>query len=395
MAIEKVGIYRRWLESVPQRNGESIPESEWPKTRRHCWTVRWFGTTGKRYSKNFPTKKPADDFARGMQARVNNRKQDRPKPITLHDFIQEHDEVMKGQVALATLTEQMRALRMFEKFIGGSVKIHQIRPQDAEEFIAHRLTFNLATATINKDIRSLKRVFNLAIHRRGYLQEGQNPFGPLDEREKASQEIRYVTIGEYRLLMDAAKSLWWRSLMALAYGSGLRRNEILNLTWADIDFKLKKVSVCSKPMKDQTIQWEPKDHENRVVPLSDEALNLLVVLKTQVETGYPYVFIRPARLLYIRERIALGRWNERSEIVNNLGRDFQVIRRRAKVTQCTLHDLRRTAITNWASRLPIHVVRKLAGHSSISTTQRYYLSVRLDDITSAGSVINDLLASSE
>ena len=30
--------------------------------RRHVWTVRWFGTTDRRYSKDFKTKKLADRY---------------------------------------------------------------------------------------------------------------------------------------------------------------------------------------------------------------------------------------------------------------------------------------------------------------------------------------------
>ena len=50
---------------------------------------------------------------------------------------------------------------------------------------------------------------------------------------------------------------------------------------------------------------------------------------------------------------------------------------------CTIHDLRRSCITNWAQRLPIHVVQQLAGHSDIQTTQQFYLSVQPDDVTKA------------
>jgi len=46
-------------------------------------------------------------------------------------------------------------------------------------------------------------------------------------------------------------------------------------------------------------------------------------------------------------------------------------------------DLRRSAITNWAARLPIHVVRRLAGHSDIAATRKYYLAVRQEDVISA------------
>ena len=90
----------------------------------------------------------------------------------------------------------------------------------------------------------------------------------------------------------------------------------------------------------------------------------------------------------------IGKWTSRSEIINNLVRDFGVIRNRSGVTECTLHDLRRPAITNWARHLPIQVVQQLAGHSDISTTRKYYLTVRPEDMVSANEVVNSVLAKS-
>ena len=214
----------------------------------------------------------------------------------------------------------------------------------------------------------------------------------MKQRKRACKDIRNIPVDDYHLLMDSGPSLWWRCVIALAYGSGLRRGEILNLTWTDVDFGEQRVHIRPKHLSDQTIGWEPKDHENRIVPLSAEASRLLVDMQAQAEEGHPYIFIWPTRLHHIRKRLLTGQWNERSEVVNNLGRDFEFIRRRVGIPQCTLHDLRRSAITNWARHLPIQVVQQLAGHSSISTTRKYYLSVRPDDIVSASAMINGLLA---
>jgi len=74
-------------------------------------------------------------------------------------------------------------------------------------------------------------------------------------------------------------------------------------------------------------------------------------------------------------------------------RDFDVIRRRSGIARCTIHDLRRSAITNWAQRLPIQVVQQLAGHSNIATTRRYYLAVRPEDMDSANRITNEILES--
>jgi len=60
-------------------------------------------------------------------------------------------------------------------------------------------------------------------------------------------------------------------------------------------------------------------------------------------------------------------------------------------TTCTLHDLRRSCITNWAKVLPIYVVQKLAGHSDIKTTQKYYLAVQEEDLEMARQVQSKIL----
>jgi len=53
--------------------------------------------------------------------------------------------------------------------------------------------------------------------------------------------------------------------------------------------------------------------------------------------------------------------------------------------------MRRSAITNWAQRLPIQVVQQFAGHSNIATTRKYYLTVRPEDMASANRVLNEIL----
>lgn len=391
MATEKVGVYRRWLEPVPVENRRPIPKSEWPKRRRHSWTVRWYGTTGRRYSKDFKTRKLADSYARKLQAKVETRRQDKPENITLSDFMEEHTSVMTGQVAYASLADQERALRLFEKYIGGRIRLHEITPRHAESFIAHRLSSGIAVGTVNKDIRTLKSIFNRAIDLRGYLLEGQNPFGRIKQRKKAPKPLHYVSIDEYQRLMQSASRLWWQGLVALAYGSGLRKGEILNLTWTDIDFENQYIHIRVKESAEHTIAWEPKDHENRIVPMSDEATQLLVNMQIESQEGIPYVFISPQRLACIKERIKANKWNDKSEMVNNLWVNFQRLRKRAGVLECTLHDLRRSAITNWAQYLPIQVVQQLAGHSDITTTRKYYLAVRPEDISVANKAINRIL----
>jgi integrase len=391
MATEKIGVYRRWLEDVPRENGKLVPKKEWPKKRRHSWVVRWFGRTGKRYSKNFKTKKEADRFTRNLQLDINQGRPDKPDKITLNAFTKEHQKITAGQVAYATLCDQIRALRFFEKFIGGSTFLENIKPKDAEAYIANRLSSGVSIATVNKDIRTLKRIFNLAIDPRGYLQKEQNPFKRIKQRKKSESSIRYVEIDEYKALLNSTDKLWWKSLISLAYCSGLRRGEIFNLIWKDVDFENKLLSVTPKQSTNLTVEWEPKDHQKRVAPLSDHTIELLAELQLTAPEGYSYIFISPRRFEIVKNKTEAGQWTSRCAVINNVGRDFGVIRRRAGVKQCSLHDLRRSAITNWAKHLPIHVVQHFAGHSNITTTRKYYLVVSSNDLASATQVINKIM----
>lgn len=96
--------------------------------------------------------------------------------------------------------------------------------------------------------------------------------------------------------MDKAKNLWWRGFLSVAYGSGLRRNEILNLTWMNIDFENQLITVAAKKESKKLLAWDPKSRRNRVVPMSDESGQLLVDLQLKAKEGFPYIFISPERL---------------------------------------------------------------------------------------------------
>jgi integrase len=398
MAVGNVGVYVRWLGDVPEDdNGKPIPRSLWIRNRRHHWLVRWYSTNGRtRYGKVLKTRKEAKSFALEVQNRVNTGMADKPKKVTLRQFRIEHLRVMKGQVSYGTLQEHKRALEIFENFIGGSVELGKIRPADAEAFVADRFASKeVSVATVNKYLRCLRSIFNRAITPRGYLAQGQNPFAGIKPRKLTDNRKRYVEISEYKRLMDAAEDPWWRTFIAVAYSSGLRRSEILHLTWKDIDFDNKQINVTAKKANDKIIAWEPKGRKNRVVPISEEALKLLVDIQVNAPDGHPYIVIAPQRLERITERIRMGKWNERSEVINNMTRNFNGIRTKAKVDKCTIHDLRKSAITNWSKKLPIQVTHKLAGHSNIKTTLEYYLAVRPEDFKAAGEVLDEILQRAE
>jgi integrase len=129
--------------------------------------------------------------------------------------------------------------------------------------------------------------------------------------------------------------------------------------------------------------------------MPEETSQHLANFQAEIHAGFPYVFIRPERFEKIKHLRAQGKWTDIKAIRNNLNRDFEVIRKRSGIARCTLHDLRRSAVTNWAQALPIQAVQQFAGHSNITTTRKYYLFVRQEDIEKAGTFLNRLLAESK
>jgi integrase len=125
--------------------------------------------------------------------------------------------------------------------------------------------------------------------------------------------------------------------------------------------------------------------------MSNETTQLLANLQVECKESFPYIFILLDRFQTIQHRMMQGRWNARSEIINNTYKNFDTTRRKADVAKCSLHDLRRSAIANWAQHLPIQVVQQFAGHSNIATTRKYYLTVRSEDVLLASKIMNEIL----
>ena len=151
--------------------------------------------------------------------------------------------------------------------------------------------------------------------------------------------------------MGVTPNMNWRLLLSLCRLAGMRRGEALNLTWSDINWEGNNIRIIAKK------EWQPKDKNSRNVPLCPELQKLLLDAYNQAQPG--------------QKRIIEG------IVTVNLWRDFNVLLQRAGVSEYPkpFHTLRKSCITDWAASYPAHVVKEWAGHSSLDTTDRYYLQV--------------------
>jgi hypothetical protein len=168
MATEKVGIYRKYHGVVPVNElGVPMPASEWPRLRPFRWAVRWFGSDGKRFSKSFESRKEAERYAETKQAEIRVGKGDRPRSVTLAEFVRMYLE-LRGDLGPSTKMEHKRTLRNLGEFLGAPMLVGKITSLDARRFLAWYREREYrgrkpATATVNKALRECRRIFREAV----------------------------------------------------------------------------------------------------------------------------------------------------------------------------------------------------------------------------------------
>ncbi|MBN1817190.1 MAG: site-specific integrase [Sedimentisphaerales bacterium] len=178
----------------------------------------------------------------------------------------------------------------------------------------------------------------------------------------------------------------WALLIQMALCTGMRRGELLNLTWQDIDFNGKTVNVSPKKDTEHVWQWHIKDSQRRKLPLTDDLVKKLQAHRLKQPAVLPYVFIPLDRYQFIQQRRLHHTWTiqDGANPMNNFYRQMRRIVQQAGIGEVVFHDLRRTCLTNWLQHgLGEFEASFMAGHSSFETTRRFYLAVGLDTITKA------------
>jgi len=307
-----------------------------------------------------------------------------PAPMKLSEFLEDSLHRTGKQTRQSTQYELRIAMKHFIKTIG-DIDYQRITLKHGELFRQACLDQGNRPATVSKKLRSLQRLFQLAVERK---QLSENPIRYVRPPKWTKRKVVVFLAQECEAMLRAAgglqdvNSLKWDLLLYLALTTGMRRGELLNTVWADIDFDEKTIEVSPKDNTAETWQWLIKDTDRRTLPLTEEAVAMLAEHQTQQPERRPYVFVPPARYGLIQELRRQHRWtlsDSRLKVVNNFDRQFKRILKRAGIARRRFHDLRATALTTWfASGMSERDVMVLAGHSSFTTTHEFYLAVSSD-----------------
>ncbi len=192
-------------------------------------------------------------------------------------------------------------------------------------------------ATVNNHLRILSKILNMAVDA-GEIQA--NPCKRVRALPVNNQRNRVLSPAEEKALL-MAMDIQARPIVTTALNTGLRRGELFNLKWADVDFERKVLLV-----------QESKSNRKRFVPLNKTVTDLLMSLARDSE----YVFPSPVT------------WGKRVEIKRTFNRAVT----HSKIGDLHFHDLRHTAATRMAEKgADAFTLCQIFGWSDIRMALRY------------------------
>jgi len=280
----------------------------------------------------------------------------------LADLVKIYLDYCKTNKAKATYIRDERTIRTFLA-ISGLKKLSELTPMAIENYKRIRLDTRLPNVnhkpgrpsrppkpiskrTINLEIKTIKAMLNKLV---ALKQIAQNPIKSVDKLPgPESRAIEYLDKPEVDALLNAARDSVFFPIFYTFLKTGMRKGEIINLEWSDVNFDRKRMRIINKE------NYSPKWYKERHIPFDEK---LAEILRPLHRAGERYVF--PTKRGCARE--------------NNLLREVKRIGRKAGIQKnVTLHMLRHTYTSHLVmAGVPLSSVRELLGHSDFKTTLRY------------------------
>jgi len=328
--------------------------------------IRWYldykDASGKRIQKVTPlatTKKEAEFALRDEirktfdhKYRISRTKTNTKFKDFAEDYLENYAKVNKKSWKCDNYCLNAHLVPYF-----GNYQLNEITPLLIEKYRAERMKSGIRKSSTNRELALLKKMFNLAID---WQYTKENPVQKVklfSEKDNLKERVLSKE-EEIRLLTECVEHL--KPIVITALNTGMRRNEILSLTWNCVDLKLKIIHVV-----------KTKSGKNREIPINNR---LLAVLKEQKKLKKSdHVFPNP----------------ETNKPFRSIRHSFENACRRAKIHDLRFHDLRHTFACRMIQKgCDIETLRDLLGHHSISVTERY-IHTNLDQKRSAVELLSE------
>ena len=314
------------------------------KSRCGVYQLYYKDESGKRQKKSTRTKSKvgAVEFLRKfdlvhVQAEKYVRK-------TLGEFSREFLEYARGTYAPQTCDVYHRTLVYLLACLGEK-DLYDITSRDIDLFMTTRLS-KVRAVSVHIELRTLKAAFNTAI-RWKLLKD--NPCKGIRMPSVPEQTPMFLTAEEFQDVLRSIDETWLREVVLFAALTGLRRGEIVNLRWTQVDLERRLLNIQSAG------NFKTKKGKRRTVPLHSCAV---MILKKKLGESDEFVFTLNGKKLY-------------EDWITRLFKRY-VRKGNVKDKRIHFHSLRHS-FASWLVQhgSSLYEVQKLLGHSSSVTTQVY------------------------
>jgi len=242
------------------------------------------------------------------------------------------------------------------------VKVINITSNYVDNYILKRKGEGASNGTVNRELSALRRMLTLG-GRCSPKKVVNPPF--IRKLEEADPREVYFEHDEYEKLKDALP-YYLRPVLIMGFNTGMRKQEILKLTWDQVNIFEKKITLGAK---------DTKNKKSRIIYLTGELFDAIKSHLILREREYPecqYVFFRQGQQIkYSRDA-----WNTACKKAGLSGKVF--------------HDLRRSGCRNLIrAGVSETVAMRISGHKTRSIFQRYNITNE-DDLKEAAHRLDTL-----
>ncbi len=206
-----------------------------------------------------------------------------------------------------------------------------------------------SNSTVVRYMAVLSHLFTVAMKEWGWVDD--SPMRRVSKPKEPRGRVRFLSDDERARLLIACKESrcpYLYPVVVLALSTGMRKMEMLSLTWADVDLGRAVITL-----------QETKNGERRAVPLVGHAFDLLQDLAKTRRIDTPMLFPAPFRHGYAPKHCDIqSAW------------DWAV--KRAELTDFRFHDLRHSAASYLAMNgASLAEIAEVLGHKTLQMVKRY------------------------
>lgn len=254
----------------------------------------------------------------------------------------------------------------------GNAKLQSIKGTHIQRLYNTMTGAGLSAKTVKNTAAVLHKALNVAI-KQGYIQS--NPCDAATLPKSTRKEIHPLTDAEIPLFLNAIKGIPFENAYALCLFAGLREGECLGLSWKQIDFDTKTITINQQLQKgrEQNTQYyiAPSTKSGKPRTIKPPAI------------AFDYLKAERRKQLENHMRNA-DVWSNADDLVftNEIGQHFafSTFYKTFKRVAASIgrpdarpHDLRHTAATvAIASGSDIKSVQDMLGHATASFTLNVY-----------------------